>query len=302
MILTKEQTAFKESKNFSVEDSFTNLKNNYFQPVMEEEKKIVEEYEKSLFGKMGCGGAFAYGCLGPVILIPILYCLLSTIIPSFESSLALRSIRLALLFTIPEYFFIVWINNDDFMAKHKNKTPYHIKLIKDLLLPLTAIISQDQKDDSTISLSTNLVNIRDDKNKLSSQQMLDRNIKDKRGLSVYESNIMDLSATMADGTRINYNYHQILSKVYIYKKRGSKHKEKGKITLKAMFAVPSRVYKALPEGNINIGEFTANVGHGEKSQKILIKKVIEDTYCYPENICKTFIDMMATVYSVLEAN
>ena len=294
MALTKEQEEFKNSVGFKIEDTFTNLKTNYFQPVMEEEKKIIEEYEKSLFGKLGCGGAFSYGCLIPVIVGMIIMS-----IPVLKENLYAKTIVYALIITLTEYFLIVWYNNSEFADQHKNTTPNYVKVIKDLLLPFTGIISQDMKDDSKITLVTNLTKISSKCNELSDNQIREKGITIKHGLSVYESDIMDLTATMADGTRINYNLHQLLNEVYVYKKRGSKHKAKGKITLKAVFAVPNKMYSALPEGQITIGDYPALVSSSEKMQKIVIKNVFETTTLDEALIKDTAIDMMAAVYSVL---
>ena len=295
MALTKEQEEFRDSTGYKVEDTFTNLKNNYFQPVMEEEKRIIEEYEKSLFGKVGCGGACSYGCLIPVVLGFII----SIVIPNYDSNLYLKTVVNALIITLAEYFVIVWYNNSEFYDKHKGTSPSYIKIIKDLLLPLTGIISQDMKDDSKITLTANLTPIASRTNALTDDQIRAKGIKIKHGLSVYESNIMDLSATMADGTRVNYNLHQILNEVYVYKKRGSKHKSKGKITLKAVFTISNKIYSPLPGAKIKVGEYTAYLNNAEKSQKILIKEVIETTTLNLASIREKAIDMMAAVYSVL---
>ncbi len=295
MALTENQLKLRDSKDFHVEDTFTNLKENYFQPIMEEEKKVIEEYEKSLFSKVGCGGAFSYGCL-----IPVLLCfVLSIIIPGFSQNPYAKTIVYALMLTLAEYFAIVWYNNTEFYDKHKSKTPYNILVIRDLLIPLTGIISQDMKDDSKITLVTNLTEITNSANKLTLDQIREKGITLKRGLSVYESNIMDLTATLADGTRINYNLHQILNEVYIYKKRGSKHKTKGKITLKAIFAVPNKLYSPLPEGQIEIGNYPALVSNAGKNQKIVIKDVLEESYIDGKTVREKAIDMMTAVYSIL---
>ena len=295
MTLTKEQLDFRDSVGYKVEDTFTNLKNNYFQPVIVEEKKIIEDYEKSLFGKVGCGGAFSNGCLIPVVLGFII----SIVIPNYDSNLYLKTVVNALIITLAEYFVIVWYNNSEFYDKHKGVTPYNIKVIMELLLPLTGIISQDMKEDSKITLVTNLTEISSSKNKLTNSQIANKGIQMKRGLSVYESDIMDLTATMADGTRINYNLHQILNEVYVYKKRGSKHKTKGKITLKAMFVISNGIYSALPEGQLKIGDYIALVVNTGKNQKIVIKDVLEESYLDCDTIKEKAIDMMAAVYSVL---
>ncbi|MBR4330807.1 MAG: hypothetical protein IKO19_13460 [Candidatus Riflebacteria bacterium] len=294
MALTKEQEEFRNSAGYKVEDTFTNLKNNYFQPVMEEEKRIIEEHEKSLFGKVGCGGAFSYGCL-----IPMIAGMIIMSIPVFSQNPYAKTIVYALIFTLPEYFFVVWYNNTEFEDKHKGTSPHHVKVIRDLLLPFTGIISQDMKDDSKITLVTNLTKINSKNNELTDNQIREKGIAIKHGLSVYESDIMDLTATMADGTRINYNLHQLLNEVFVYKKRGSKHKSKGKITLKAVFAIPNKVYSALPEGQIKIGDYPALVSNSEKMQKIVIKNVYETTALDEAFIKDTAIDMMAAVYSVL---
>ena len=291
MALTKLQQEFKDSVGYKIEDTFANIKNNYFQPIIEEEKKIIEDYEKSLFGKVGCGGAFSYGCLIPTII--------GFIITIFSDNLYVKTVVYALILTLTEYFIIVWYNNSEFYDKHKSTTPNHIKVIRDLLLPFTGVISQDMKEDSKITLVTNLTEITNKANILSNSQIAEKGITMKRGLSVYESDIMDLTATMADGTRINYNLHQILNEVFIYKKRGSKHKTKGKITLKAVFAVPNKVYSPLPEGQIEIGDYLALVSHSEKMQKIVIKDVTEATSLDEASIREKAIDMMAAVYSVL---
>ena len=294
MALTKEQLDFRDSVGYKVEDTFTNLKTNYFQPVIAEEKKIIEDYEKSLFGKVGCGGAFSYGCLIPMIVGMVLMS-----IPVLSNNLYVKTIVYALIFTLSEYFLIVWYNNSEFYDKHKGVTPYHIKVIMELLLPLTGIISQDMKEDSKITLVTNLTEISSSNNKLTKSQIAEKGIQMKRGLSVYESDIMDLTATMADGTRINYNLHQIFNEVYVYKKRGSKHKTKGKITLKAMFVISNGIYSALPEGQLKIGDYIALVVNTEKNQKIVIKDVLEESYLDCDTVKEKAIDMMAAVYSVL---
>ena len=291
MALTKEQLDFRDSVGYKVEDTFSNLKTNYFQPVIVEEKKIIEDYEKSLFGKVGCGGAFSYGCLIPVVLGFII----SIAIPNYDSNLYLKTVVNALIITLAEYFVIVWYNNSEFYDKHKGVTPYNIKVIMELLLPLTGIISQDMKEDSKITLVTNLTEISSSKNKLTNSQIANKGIQMKRGLSVYESDIMDLTATMADGTRINYNLHQILNEVYVYKKRGSKHKTKGKITLKAMFVISNGIYSALPEGQLKIGDYIALVVNTGKNQKIVIKDVLEESYLDCDTIKEKAIDMMAAV-------
>jgi hypothetical protein len=205
----------------------------------------------------------------------------------------------AIPLTLLEYFAVIWYKNTEFYDNHKTTSPFHIRMIKELLFPLTNIISQDQKNDSPILLVTNLTDIRNSNNKLTDQQIIDKNITMKRGLSVYESDIMDLSATLADGTRINYSLHQILNEVYISKKHGSKHKQKGKITLKGVFAIPSKTYNPLPEGQINIGNYEAIVNSGEKNQKIVIKEVFESTDLEGKFITDKAVDMMAAVYSVL---
>lgn len=295
MALKEEQIKLRDTKGFRVEDTFTNLKENYFQPLIEEEKKIVEEYEKALFGKVGCGGAFSYGCLIPVALGFVI----SSVLPSFYANPYVRTVVNALIITLAEYFLIVWYNNSEFEDKHKKASPFYVRIIKDLLLPFTGVISQDMKDDSKITLVTNLTEIATNTNKLTNKQIEEKGITKKRGLSVYESDIMDLTATMADGTRVNYNLHQILNEVYIYKKRGSKHKAKGKITLKAIFVVPTKTYSPLPEGQIKIGDYTAVVNSGEKNQKIVIKDVVETTRLEEALIREKAVDMMAAVYSVL---
>ncbi len=296
MALTKEQLDFRDSVGYKVEDTFSNLKTNYFQPVIVEEKKIIEDYEKSLFGKVGCGGAFSYGCLIPVVLGFII----SIVIPNYDSNLYLKTVVNALIITLAEYFVIVWYNNSEFYDKHKGVTPYNIKVIMELLLPLTGIISQDMKEDSKITLVTNLTEISASNNRLTNAQIANKGIQMKQGLSVYESDIMDLTATMADGTRINYNLHQILNEVYVYKKRGrSKHKTKGKITLKAMFVISNGIYSALPEGQLKIGDYIALVVNTEKNQKIVIKDVLEESYLDCDTVKEKAIDMMAAVYSVL---
>ncbi len=286
---------FKEKVGYKIEDTFPNLKSKYFQPILDEEKQEIENYEKSLFGKVGCGGACSYGCLIPVVLGFII----SIVIPNYDSNLYLKTVVNALIITLAEYFVIVWYNNSEFYDKHKETTPNYIKIIRDLLLPLTGIISQDMKDDSKITLTANLTPIASRTNALTDDQIRAKGIKIKHGLSVYESNIMDLTATMADGTRINYNLHQLLNEVYVYKKRGSKHKEKGKITLKAVFAVPVKVYSPLPEGQIKIGDYVALVSKTEKIQKIVIKDVTESARLDEASIREKAIDMMAAVYSVL---
>ena len=294
MALTEEQIKFRDTKGYKVEDTFTNLKNNYFQPIIEEEKRIIEEHEKALFGKVGCGGAFSYGCLLPTFFGFILMC-----IPIFSENPYLKTIVFALMFTLAEYFAIVWYNNIEFQDKHKDKSPQHIKTIKDLLLPFTGVISQDLKDDSKITLVTNLKEITNNANKLSNSQIAEKGITMKRGLSVYESDIMDLTATMADGTRVNYNLHQILNEVFIYKKRGSKHKDTGTITLKAIFVVPLKTYSPLPEGQLKIGDYVAIVNGSERNQKITVKEVFEATKLDVPLIREKAVDMMAAVYSVL---
>lgn len=294
MALTEEQIKFRDGKGYKVEDTFTNLKNNYFQPIIEEEKRIIEEHEKALFGKVGCGGAFSYGCL-----LPMFFGFILMLIPIFSENPYLKTIVFALIFTLPEYFAIVWYNNSEFQDKHKGTSPQHIKTIRGLLLPFTGVISQDLKDDSKITLVTNLKEITNSANKLSNSQIAEKGITMKRGLSVYESDIMDLTATMADGTRVNYNLHQILNEVFIYKKRGSKHKEKGKITLKAIFVVPLKTYSPLPEGQLEIGDYVAIVNGSERNQKITVKEVFETTKLNEELIREKAVDMMAAVYSVL---
>lgn len=294
MALTKEQLDFRDSVGYKVEDTFTNLKINYFQPVIEEEKRIIEEYEKSLFGKVGCGGAFSYGCLIPTVVGGILLA-----IPALSENLYIKTVIHALIVTLAEYFVIVWYNNSEFYDHHKSTSPFNIRVIKEFLMPLTGVISQDMKDDSKITLITNLSDIREGKNKLSNAQIADKGIMMKRGLSVYESDIMDLAATMADGTRINYSLHQVLNEVYISKKHGSKHKQKGKITLKGVFTVPTKVYSVLPEGEINIGNYVATVMNGEKNQKIVIKEVLEETDFDGIFLTEKAIDMMTTVFSEL---
>ena len=292
MALTKLQQEFKDSVGYKIEDTFDNIKSNYFQPIIEEEKKIIEDYEKSLFGKVGCGGAFSYGCLIPTILGFI-------IVTAFSGNLYVKTLVYTLMLTLPEYFLIVWYNNIEFYDKHKESTPNHIRIIRDLLLPFTGVISQDMKDDSKITLVTNLTKINSKNNELTDNQIREKGITIKHGLSVYESDIMDLTATMADGTRINYNLHQLLNEVIVYKKRGNKHKAKGKITLKAVFAIPNKVYSPLPEGQIEIGNYPALVSHSEKMQKIVIKDVTEATSLDEASIREKAIDMMAAVYSVL---
>ena len=292
MTLTKVQQEFKDSVGYKIEDTFANIKSNYFQPVIEEEKKIIEDYEKSLFGKVGCGGAFSYGCLIPTILGFI-------IVSVFSGNLYVKTLVYTLMLTLSEYFLIVWYNNTEFYDQHKDSTPNHIKVIRDLLLPFTGVISQDMKDDSKITLVTNLTKINSKNNELTDNQIREKGITIKHGLSVYESDIMDLTATMADGTRINYNLHQLLNEVIVYKKRGNKHKAKGKITLKAVFAIPNKVYSPLPEGQIEIGNYPALVSHSEKMQKIVIKDVTEATNLDEASIREKAIDMMAAVYSVL---
>ena len=168
------------------------------------------------------------------------------------------------------------------------------------MLPLTGIISQDMKDDSKITLTANLTPIASKTNFLTDDQIRAKGIRIKHGLSVYESDVMDLTATLADGTRVNYNLHQILNEVYVYKKRGrSKHKSKGKITLKAVFTISNKIYSPLPGAKIKVGEYTAYLNNAEKSQKILIKDVIETTTLNVDSIREKAIDMMAAVYSVL---
>ena len=181
MALTKEQIDFRDKVGYKVEDTFTNLKNNYFQPVIEEEKKIIEEYENSLFGKVGCGGAFSYGCLIPVIVGMIIMS-----IPVLKENLYAKTIVYALIFTLAEYFLIVWYNNSEFEDKHKGKSPFHVTVIRDFLLPFTGIISQDMKDDSKITLVTNLLPISSTANALSDNQIREKGITIKHGLSVYE--------------------------------------------------------------------------------------------------------------------
>ena len=291
----KDYINFKDKVGYKIEDTFPNLKANYFQPILDEEKKEIEAYEKSLFGKVGCGGAFSYGCLIPMIVGMILMT-----IPVFSQSPYAKTIVYALIFTLPEYFFIVWYNNSEFYDKHKESTPHHILIIRDLLLPLTGIISQDMKDDSKITLSANLTPIVSKTNTLTDDEIRAKGITIKHGLSVYESDVMDLTATLADGTRVNYNIHQLLNTVYVYKKRGrSKHKAKGKITLKAIFAIPNKTYSPLPEGQIEIGNYAALVSNSEKMQKIVIKDVTEATKLDEASIREKAIDMMAAVYSVL---
>ena len=292
----KDYINFKNKVGYKIEDTFPNLKANYFQPILDEEKKEIEAYEKSLFGKVGCGGAFSYGCLIPVILGFII----SIAIPNYDSNLYLKTVVNALIITLAEYFIIVWYNNSEFYDKHKDTSPNHIIIIRDLLLPLTGIISQDMKDDSKIALIANLTPIVSSTNALTDDQIRAKGITIKHGLSVYESDIMDLTATLADGTRVNYNLHQILNTVYVYKKRGrSKHKAKGKITLKAIFAIPNKIYSPLPEGQIEIGNYVALVSNSEKMQKIVIKDVSEATKIDEASIREKAIDMMAAVYSVL---
>ncbi|MBP5467923.1 MAG: hypothetical protein J6Z11_01610 [Candidatus Riflebacteria bacterium] len=292
----KDYINFKEKVGYKIEDTFPNLKTKYFQPILDEEKKIIEDYEKSLFGKVGCGGACSYGCLIPVVLGFII----SIVIPNYDSNLYLKTVVNALIITLAEYFVIVWYNNSEFYDKHKETTPNYIKIIRDLFLPLTGIISQDMKEDSKISLTANLTPIASKTNILTDDQIRAKGIRIKHGLSVYESDIMDLSATMADGTRVNYNLHQVLNEVYVYKKRGrSKHKSKGKITLKAVFTISNKIYSPLPGAKIKVGEYIAYLSNAEKSQKILIKEVIEATTLNEASIREKAIDMMAAVYSVL---
>ena len=292
----KDYINFKEKVGYKIEDTFPNLKTKYFQPILDEEKKIIEDYEKSLFGKVGCGGACSNGCLIPVVLGFII----SIVIPNYDSNLYLKTVVNALIITLAEYFVIVWYNNSEFYDKHKETTPNYIKIIRDLFLPLTGIISQDMKEDSKISLTANLTPIASKTNILTDDQIRAKGIRIKHGLSVYESNIMDLSATMADGTRVNYNLHQVLNEVYVYKKRGrSKHKSKGKITLKAVFTISNKIYSPLPGAKIKVGEYIAYLSNAEKSQKILIKEVIEATTLNEASIREKAIDMMAAVYSVL---
>ena len=291
----KDYINFKNKVGYKIEDTFPNLKANYFQPILDEEKKEIEAYEKSLFGKVGCGGAFSYGCLIPMIVGMVLMS-----IPVLGHNLYIKTIVYALIFTLPEYFFIVWFNNSEFYDKHKETSPNYIKVIRDLLLPLTGIISQDMKDDSKITLTANLTPTVSTTNALTDDQIRAKGITIKHGLSVYESDVMDLTATLADGTRVNYNLHQIVNAVYVYKKRGrSKHKSKGKITLKAIFAIPNKIYSPLPEGQIEIGNYVALVSNSEKMQKIVIKDVVETTKLDEASIREKAIDMMAAVYSVL---
>ena len=66
-----------------------------------------------------------------------------------------------------------------------------------------------------------------------------------------------------------------------------------------MFAIPNKVYSALPEGQIKIGDYPALVSNSEKMQKIVIKNVYETTALDEAFIKDTAIDMMAAVYSVL---
>ena len=287
---------FREKVGYKIDDTFPNLKSKYFQPILDEEKQEIENYEKSLFGKLGCGGACSYGCLIPVVLGFII----SIVIPNYDSNLYLKTVVNALIITLAEYFVIVWYNNTEFYDKHKETTPNYIKVIRDLLLPLTGIISQDMKDDSKITLTANLTPIASKTNFLTDDQIRAKGIRIKHGLSVYESDVMDLTATLADGTRVNYNLHQILNEVYVYKKRGrSKHKSKGKITLKAVFTISNKIYSPLPGAKIKVGEYTAYLNNAEKSQKILIKDVIETTTLNVDSIREKAIDMMAAVYSVL---
>lgn len=291
----KDYINFKDKVGYKIEDTFPNLKANYFQPILDEEKQEIENYEKSLFGKLGCGGACSYGCLIPVVLGFII----SIVIPNYDSNLYLKTVINALIITLAEYFVIVWYNNTEFYDKHKETTPNYIKVIRDLLLPLTGIISQDMKDDSKITLTANLTPIVSKTNILTDDEIRAKGITIKHGLSVYESDVMDLTATLADGTRVNYNLHQILNEVYVYKKRGrSKHKSKGKITLKAVFTISNKIYSPLPGAKIKVGEYTAYLSNAEKSQKILIKEVIETTLNV-DSIREKAIDMMAAVYSVL---
>ncbi len=306
MTLTKEQISFRDYKDFSVEDTFTNLKNNYFQPVIEEEKKIIEEYHKGLFGKLGCGGAVAYGCITPFIAMGIVSLILLKILPqNTNGSIILNTTIWTLLITIPEYFFIVWLNNDSFEEQHCKSTPFNIRIIKDLLLPLSAVVSQDQKDESNITLKTSLLPLTNSKNKLSGSQIKEMGKQLKSGLSVYENDLFDLSAVMADGTKVNFGFNQVLSEVYVYKKRGSKHKVKGKNTLKGVFVISTKTYKPLSQGDLKIDGFLANVVLvGDKNQKIVVKDVSEvsSSDIDPVQIRERCIDMMASVYSLLEAN
>ena len=305
MALTKGQLDFRDTKGFSVEDTFTNLKNNYFQPIIEEEKKLIEEYHKGLFGTLGCGGATALGCITPFIAIGIVSLILLKILPqNTNGSIIFNTTIWTLLITIPEYFFIVWWNNTDFEETHCKSTPYNIRVIKDLLLPLTAIVSQDMKDEANISLTTSLIPLNNSKNKLTNSQIREMGKQLKSGQSVYDNDILDLSAVMADGTKVNFNLNQILSEVYVYKKRGSKHKVKGKNTLKAVFVVPTKTYKPIRQGDLNFDGFLANVVLSDKNQKIVVKEVeeISSPTIDPTQIREKFVDMMTSVYSLLEAN
>lgn len=300
MSLTPEQQSIiKDVK--PIEGTISEIKNNYVIPLIEYERKIVEEYENNPFGKMGCIEALLCGFVLPIIIIPIL---VTTLIKYFninniqEFGIAIQAV---FLLTFMEYFFFVWYKNKSFRKKHKDVVPEYVKIAENLVVPLISVLGMDIKEDEKAILAVNYKGVETLKNRLSKQEIETLGKGSKRGLSMYSGELLSFASTMSEGTKLSLTINEVISTVHVFKKRGrSKNSRKEKATIKAILSFPTNTYGMMKAGSYVFNETTqAHVVPGEKYQKVVIKKVISGLTIGYEEMANSCSDAVGTAYAMV---
>lgn len=310
LTLTKEQKDFGNGVSPILNDTPAKLI-EFFKPLIKE-IEIVREFKSRFFGDVDLGCSFVgCGCISPIVFLFVLFVMgiVSTALGYGHKVTYIYGFTAFLALT--ETIFIVYFYNSRFYKKHEPMSG-DVDLLAKLIMPLVGFVSQDMKEDEKIELNSSLTPLDHDRNSLSYQEIKKMGKKMKKGLNVYSGNLLSLSTQLADGTKVTFEISGVVSKVYVYKKRGgSKKSRKEKYTIKSVFDLPIKTYHPLPEGDLdlNLENATASVVNGEKFQKISVKKVIEmNSDCSStslvdyNSLLDSCIDSMAAVYSQIGVN
>lgn len=308
--LTTEQLAFKDDRKL-IEATVSGINDNYLIPFIEEEKRIIEEYEDNPLGKMGCLGAFFGGILLPVFITASGVLVIDKWYIQCSIGKWLGIIVLAVAFSLFEYFTIVLKKNREFRSAHKDITPKHLVVTEELVLPLLGGLGMDINDEEKLKLKVDFRGTEAARNMVSTKALREMNKVRKRGQTYYSGELLELSANLADKSKLDLTVNEFISVVKVFKKRGpSKRNRKEKTTIKAVLSFPTKLYSALKEGSCNIDENTvAQITPSEKHIKIVVKKSlamesnsdVDSKLVSYESIVNGCYDAIGKAYSLIGA-